>query len=142
MAKDRQLSVIFMTKKRNFCIKMQDLGVSTFINQQPLALKHLLNALRVLILQAGPYVEETIKYNIPFYNYQGRLCFLNTREGGVELGFFQGAFLANEQGLLVGEGKEVRHVRIKSLAHIDQEAIQALLQEAMLLNEVKKKRQD
>ena len=119
---------------------MQDLGVSTFINQQPSALKHLLNALRVLILQAGPYIEETIKYNIPFYDYQGQLCFLNVRKGGVELGFCQGAFLANEQGLLVGEGKEVRHVRIKSLAHIDQEAIQALLQEAILLNEAKKKR--
>ena len=119
---------------------MQDLNVSAFINQQPLMLKQVLNALRILILQAGPYIEETIKYNIPFYSYQGRLCFLNTRGGAIELGLCQGAFLSNKQGLLVGEGKEVRHVRIKSLAQIDQEALQTLLQEAMLFNEAKQKR--
>ena len=118
---------------------MQDLDVTALINQQPTGIRHTLNALRVVILQAGPYIEESIKYNIPFYSHQGRLCFLNPRHDAVELGFCQGAFLSNEHGLLVGEGKEVRHVQIKSLAHIDQAALQALLQEAMLFNEAKKK---
>ena len=117
---------------------MEDPGVSAFINRQPVTHRYVLNALRMLILQAGPYVEETIKYKIPFYSYHGRLCFLNIRGGVVELGFCQGAFLSNEQRYLVGEGKEVRHVRIKSLADINRGAIQALLQEAMLLNEEKK----
>jgi len=54
----------------------------------------------------------------------------------VVLGLCQGAFLANIQGLLEGLGKEVRHVRIKNLADIDTVALQALLQEAMLLNEM------
>jgi len=119
---------------------MQDLGVNAFINQQPTTLRHVLNALRIIILQVGPQIEETIKYNVPFYSYHGRLCFLNTRDGVVELGFCQGAFLSNEQGYLVGEGKEVRHARMKSLADIDQGAIQALLQEAILLNEERKSR--
>ena len=119
---------------------MQDLGVTAFINQQPTAFKNILSALRIIILQAGPGIEETVKQGIPFYSHHGRLCFLNLRHGGVELGFCKGAFLSNDQGLLVGDGKEVRHVRIKSLADIDQAALQALLQEAMLFNEVAKKR--
>ena len=117
---------------------MQDLGVTAFINQQPTALRGILSALRIIILQAGPYIEETIKYGIPYYSYHGRLCFLNPRDGAVELGFCQGALLSNDQGLLVGEGKEVRHVRIKTLAAIDQAALEALLQEAILFNEAKK----
>ena len=129
-----------MTKQQNFCINMQDLGVNAFIDQQPPTHRRVLNALRIIILQAGPQIEETIKYNIPFYSYHGRLCFLNTRDGVVELGFCQGAFLSNEQEYLVGEGKEVRHVRMKSLADIDQDALQVLLQEAILLNEAKRQR--
>jgi hypothetical protein len=56
------------------------------------------------------------------------------------LGLCKGAFLANTQGSLEGVGKEVRHVRIKKMTDIDQVALQTLLQEAMLLNEVEEKR--
>ena len=118
---------------------MQDLGVTAFINQQPPPLRHVLSALRVIILQAGPYVEETIKYGVPFYSYYGRLCFLTLGDSLVKLGFCQGAFLANKQGLLGGDGKEVRHVRIQSLKAINQAALAILLQEAMLFNKEKKK---
>ena len=85
------------------------------------------------------HVEEPIKYGIPFYSYYGRLCFLNLGDGAVALGWCQGAFLTNTQGLLEGVGKEVRGVRIKKMTDIDQVALQTLLQEAMLLNEVEKK---
>ncbi|XWN35539.1 MAG: DUF1801 domain-containing protein [Roseivirga sp.] len=114
--------------------------VAVFIDQQPVALQNILKALRNLIRQIGPQVEESIKYNLPFYSYQGRLCYLNPRQGAVDLGFCQGARLQNAPSLLVGEGKEVRHVRIKALEDIDFVAIETLLHEAMLLNEAESKR--
>ena len=119
---------------------MQNLDVTAFINQQPTMLRHMLSALRTIILQTGLHIEESIRYSIPFYSYHGQLCFLNPRNETVVLGLCKGAFLANKQGLLEGQGKEVRHVRIRNLADIDQEALQMLLQEAMLLNEIKQKR--
>jgi len=121
---------------------MQNLDVTDFINQQPTMLRHLLNALRAVIFQAALHIEESMKYGIPFYSYHGRLCFLNPRRETVILGLCKGAFLADVSGLLEGEGKEVRHVIIKNLADINQAALQTLLQEAILLNEVEKKRKN
>lgn len=81
-----------------------------------------------------------MKYGIPFCSYYGRLCFLHPRCETVALGFCKGVFLEKMQGLLQGDGKEVRHVIVKTLVDIDQKLLQTLLQEAMLLNEMEKKR--
>ena len=118
---------------------MQNIDVTAFINQQPTVPRGILNALRVIIFQTALHIEESIKYGLPYYSYHGRLCFLNLRGDTVLLGLCKGAFLANMQGLLEGTGKEVRHVRIKKLADIDQAALQMLLQEAALFNEMEKK---
>jgi hypothetical protein len=119
---------------------MQKIDVTAFINQQPTVPRGILNALRVIIFQTVSHIEESIKYGLPYYSYHGRLCFLNFRGDTVLLGLCKGAFLANMQGLLEGTGKEVRHVKIKKLADIDQAALQMLLQEAALFNEMEKKR--
>ena len=115
---------------------MQNPTIPAFISQQPVALHPILRALRQNIFQAAPYVVELMQYHIPFYTYHGRLCYLNPRQGAIELGLCQGAFLSNAQGLLVGDGKQVRHLRVKSLGALNQTALQALLQEAMLWNEL------
>ena len=118
---------------------MQNPDITEFINRQPAALQPIFSALRQIIFQEAPHITELMQYHIPFYTYHGRLCYLNPRKGAVDLGLCQGAFLANEQGLLVGEGKQERHMRVKSLEDINQVALQALLQEAMLWNELRRK---
>ena len=100
---------------------MQDTHVTAFINQQPPKLRNILSALRTTILQSGLSIEESIKYGLPFYSYYGQLCFLNPRDEIVLLGLCKGAALSNTQGLLEGDGKEVRHVRIRNLSDIHQE---------------------
>ena len=114
---------------------MKDSNVQAFIAQQPLFQKHILSSLRMTILHTGLRIAESIKYGIPFYDYCGQLCFLNPKKEVVLLGLCKGAFLSNEQGLLEGEGKEVRHIRIKRFSDIHPEVLQTLLHEAMLLNE-------
>ena len=118
---------------------MQNPDITEFISRQPVALQPIFKALRQIVLQIAPHIVEFMQYRIPFYAYHGRLCYLNLRRGAVELGLCQGAFLSNEQGLLVGEGKQVKHMRVKSLADINQVALQELLQEAMLWNELRRK---
>lgn len=118
---------------------MQHPDITAFINQQPVELQPTFRALRQTILQVAPHIIETIQYRIPFYTYYGQLCYLSPYRGAVKLGFCQGAFLANEQGLLVGAGKQVRYLSVKSPEDINQIALQALLQEAMLWNELRRK---
>jgi hypothetical protein len=120
---------------------MQNPDVTAFISQQPAYFQPIFKALRQLISQeAPPHMHEFIQYGIPFYGYYGRLCYLNLRQGIVELGVCQGAFLSNEQALLVGQGKQVRHIQLQSLADINPEKMREVLQEAMIWNELKKKK--
>jgi hypothetical protein len=48
----------------------------------------------------------------------------------VNLGFHQGASLSDPEGLLEGEGKQMRHIKIRSLNDLMNPAIRAYIQEA------------
>ena len=114
----------------------------TFIEQQSAEQRLVLLQLRELILDAAPHIQEDLKWKIPFYSYQGLLCYLNPQPGCVALGFCRGALLSNQQGLLQGDGKEVRLLKINCKTPILKEEIRELLQEAMLLNETMQRRKN
>ena len=44
-----------------------------------------------------------------------RICYIAPQKGYVNFGFFFGADLPNPKHLLVGEGKRLRHVKIRSV---------------------------
>ena len=51
----------------------------------------------------------------------------------VDLGFFRGVDLKNSKGLLEGNGKGMRHIKIHRLEDIDTAAITALVKQAASL---------
>ena len=98
---------------------------------------HLQNALyrsRKLIISAGPFMKESIKYRVPFYYYNGPLCYLNVQKGKVYVGIANGHLLADEYGLLQGDGKYVRKLFVSDTEPVD-EVILELIHQAMILNE-------
>lgn len=113
-----------------------------FLEQQSAGQRVILQQLRQLILDAAPQIEESIKWKIPFYSCQGLLCYLNPLPGGVALGFCRGALLSNEQGLLSGDGKEVRLLFLPTGSSLPLAEIRQLLQEAILLNETMQRRKN
>jgi len=104
-------------------------------------MRQIMLVLRGLILQQSPKIEEAFKWRVPFYSYQGMLCFMNPvkgrAQGRLEVGFYHGNMLSNAQGLLVSGGKMVHHAHLYSLDELleKEAAYRELLQEAMLLNE-------
>lgn len=110
-------------------------SVDLFIESQPADKQVLLQRLRSLILASAPYVEESIKWNIPFYSAHGLLCYLNPLPKGVALGFCRGALLSNTGGLLRGKGAAVRLFPLSAGAPLREDRIRELLQEALLLNQ-------
>lgn len=50
----------------------------------------------------------------------------------VNVGFFNGAFLSDPEGLLEGTGKRMRHVKLKPGIATDSSALTALIQAAYL----------
>lgn len=118
---------------------MQDGAVDDYIARQPDAWQPLLQAARTLVLRCGgEAITESIKYGVPFYSYQGVLCYLSPGKqyGGIYIGFTQGSRMSNAHGLLVGDHlKQIRHYAIRTLADVQHAELPFMLQEAMLLNE-------
>jgi hypothetical protein len=58
-------------------------------------------------------------------------AYIMPMRGYINLGFYQGALLADPKRLLEGTGKGLRHVKIRSLAEADRPAIRALVNAAL-----------
>jgi hypothetical protein len=112
-------------------------AVDDFVATQPADSQFRLRALRKLILYAAPHVGESIKYGLPFYTYHGLLCYLNPKKDYVDFGFCQGILLSDESGLLYGDNKEIRKVKVGRITEPLLQSLRQLVQEALLVNEWK-----
>ena len=59
-----------------------------------------------------------------------RILYVTVFEKHMNLGFFYGGFLDDPERLLVGSGKRMRHIKIRSLQESDTPAIKRLLEQA------------
>ncbi len=101
----------------------------------------IVKALRKIIFNCIPDVEEKLSYNAPFYKRNGNICFIwpgsipwgKTKEG-VQLGFSKGYLLSDDGYLEKGTRKQVFWKTFYSIKEIDSDKISALLYEAVLLD--------
>lgn len=106
-------------------------------NEQPI--RSMLQKIHAIICACAPQMEARLTYNIPFYYYFGRICYLNPKENSVDLGFCRGALLSEHPLLGRTELKEVRIINYKRLQDIEEETLTPLIFEAMIVNEMMKK---
>ncbi len=112
----------------------------------------LVKRLRALITECIPQATEKGYYDqaLPFYTRNRLICFIwppsstwepnanqeKRKAKGVALGFNQGNLMANEDGVLLAEGrKQVYMMYFKKLDDIDEQQVRALLFEAALIDE-------
>jgi len=57
-------------------------------------------------------------------------AYVNAFKAHVNVGFFRGAELADPEGLLVGTGKFMRHVKLKLGTEVDDDTLKALIDTA------------
>lgn len=74
--------------------------------------------LRDMVLAAGPSVTEQVKYGGLQFSSREGFCGVFPYKAHVTLEFSQGASLANPHGVLSGEGKYRRHIRMEILEDI------------------------
>lgn len=81
-------------------------------------------------------LKEKIRFKVPFYDHRTWICYLNpTKHGSVEFAFVRGNELSNEQRLLDHKGrKQVSSLEIKSLSELPRQALNEIVQEAILLD--------
>ena len=104
----------------------------------------MLSRLRSLIKQADPEVVEELKWKkpsnpagVPVWSHNGPICTGETYSSVVKLTFFKGAQLKDPKRLFNSslEGNARRAIDLHQGDRIDETAFQALIREAVALNE-------
>ena len=103
-----------------------------------------LSRVRRLIKQADPEVVEELKWKkpsnpagVPVWSHNGQICTGETYSSVVKLTFFKGAQLKDPKRLFNSslEGNTRRAIDLHQGDRIDEAAFQALIREAVALNE-------
>jgi hypothetical protein len=103
----------------------------------------LLARLRALIKAADPEVVEEWKWRgVPVWSHSGLICTGETYKSVVKMTFAKGASLADPSGLFNSslEGNTRRAIDFHEGEKVDEQALKALIREAVKLNESKGKR--
>ncbi len=97
--------------------------------------RDVVNAIRRVVREAAPELDETIKWGQPCYVYRGNnVCYIAPAADRVNFGFFRGADLGDPQHLLEGAGKKLRHVKVGLGKRPRRDALKALIREAVALH--------
>ena len=79
----------------------------------------------------GPDVREVLHDGCPVVCVgDAPFGYVNAFKAHANVGFFYGAMLADPAGLLQGEGKRMRHVKLRPGRELDEEALSGLIAEA------------
>jgi hypothetical protein len=115
-------------------------AIDGFFRKQPPHLRPILETLRDLVEAAAPDAESSIKWGMPFYTVNGAMmCALGSHRSHVNL-ILSGppGTYADPGGLLTGEGKTGKHLRLTSLAELPRAAVRGWLKTAAAVARAKK----
>src|SRR6266566_8387935 len=108
--------------------------VRAWLETLPVEKKPTINNLRRLIGSVAPEAHEIIYHDALGYGPTDsgfdRILYVTVFEKHINLGFFFGGFLNDPQGLLLGSGKRMRHIKIEYMQDSDNQAIKSLLEQA------------
>jgi hypothetical protein len=94
----------------------------------------IIRALRRFVKRVEPELSEAVKWgNGCWVGRNGPVAYVYSATGYVQFGFFRGFALKDPRGLLEGEGKYVRHIKVRGPSEIDERAFAALLRQAARL---------
>lgn len=100
-------------------------------------LQEIARAMRALIADVMPGVTEvpwakqkTVGYGVGPKKMSEHFCYIAPQKRYVNLGFFYGADLPDPEGLLEGSGKVLRHIKVRSMATLEQPAVRSLVEAA------------
>lgn len=99
--------------------------VDEYIHKQKSPQKEICQALRQLIFDTFPAIEEEMKWGVPVYG-NGKYYIVALKDH-VNLGFSLDGLTKADYGLFDGGGKTMKHIAIHSLESIDQTRIINLL---------------
>jgi hypothetical protein len=94
--------------------------------------QRLIDALSELVRKTAPEFTPTVKWGQGCWTLDGApKVYIHAEPDHVQFGFFAGSKLKDPEGLLVGSGKNVRHVKVFTTESIPQKALVALMEQVL-----------
>lgn len=120
------------------------ISVDDFIDHQLPHMQHLMQRLRILILNAHPKIREHLEINTPMFKVKQDVCYFGKVHPtkGLEVCFLRGFQLSNEQGLIESKGRKYIHgLTLVDANDLKQKetAFLEILNEALILDEINEK---
>jgi hypothetical protein len=107
--------------------------IDDFLASYPPDMQAISRRLREIVNTRGQEVLYADQNHIG-YSFSGkaseRILYICPMPTYVRLGFMRGTQLPDPENLLVGEGKWLRHIKVKTLAQADDAALKALVEAA------------
>lgn len=92
-------------------------------------------ALRALLREAAPGLEESVKWGKPVYGRgTANLLSIIAHRAHVNLQVFNGAALDDPDALLEGTGKGLRHVKCRTVEDVARPGVRSLVERAVSLS--------
>lgn len=114
-----------------------DKRIDDYIAQSEDFAKPILSHLRELVHEVCPYVQETIKWGFPHFEYKGLLCSMAAFKHHCAFGFWKAVLMKDAERLKLNNKIAMGHSgKIKRLGELPPDRIiKRRIQEAMKLNE-------
>ena len=108
--------------------------IGEYILQFPSEIQKIVKELRNLIISSFPFLDEDIKFCIPVYMTDKKICSINSFEDHVNLMIWIRGDLKDTHNLLQGKNDMIKYIRFESLSDIQTEQITELLEQAIKLS--------
>ncbi len=105
--------------------------LSDYLEKIPSTQHGVIRALDEVITSSAPKLTSSLKWGNLTYSGSANVCSIVAHAQHINVQFFQGVHLADPRGLLVGTGKEMRHIKITSESDIDAGYLKALVVDAV-----------
>jgi uncharacterized protein YdhG (YjbR/CyaY superfamily) len=106
--------------------------VDEFVKQKVLPeYRDIVAELRTLMRECAPNAREVISYGVPMYKQRRTLAVISPTKKGITFALSKGADFEDRYGLLEGEGKVSKNVRMKDLKQVNREALRYYIKQAV-----------
>jgi hypothetical protein len=117
-------------------------SVGEFLDYLPAEQLSITELLRQTVLECSPHLKEKLSYNVPFYSYYTRICFIwpgavpwGGTKSGVQFGLCKGYLLSNALNYFdKGNRKEVLIKTFSNLSEVDPAVLKAFIWAAIELD--------
>jgi hypothetical protein len=107
---------------------------SAYVKDENPELRKVVSGLKKLVKGIVPGTRETVNaWGIPTFEVEAPCCFYMVGKNHVTFGFHYGTSLEDPHSLLEGTGKNIRHVKLRSIEDLEQKGLKQLVQAAARL---------